>query len=289
MKTIPIALAAHQAGDTTTLAHALRITRSDGQVFAFTSAGRSEPIDGVTYRADQGLTISNIDSTAGFGVDSLELTTLDDGSLFDHADIRAGVWQNAKFLIFRYNWASPADGVEYLLAGIVGNITQQLGTIRAELRGLQQYLQQPLGSVTSKTCRARLADQPSPNGNNVCGLSAAAWTDALTITGITDPRRIFTVSTARAVDWFSEGLATFTGGANAGLKAKIKTHSTGGVIELLSPLQRDLVVGDTLSALAGCRKRRSDCRDKFGNVVNFQGEPDLPGVDALTATPDASA
>lgn len=289
MKVIPTALSTHQAGDATTLAHALRITRSDGQVFAFTSAGRSVPIGSVTYSADQGLTISAIDSTAGLGVDSLELTTLDDGSLFQQEDIRAGVWQNAEFVIFRYNWAAPSDGVEYLLAGIVGNVNQELGTIRAELRGLQQFLQQPLGSVTSKTCRARLADQPKPAGNNVCGLNAAAWTDALTITAITDSRRIFTVGTARATDWFSEGLATFTAGANAGLKAKIKTHSAGGVIELLSPLQRDLVVGDTLSALAGCRKRRSDCRDKFGNILNFQGEPDLPGIDALTATPDASA
>lgn len=289
MKVIAPALASHLAGDTTTLAYALRVTRTDGQVFAFTSAGRSADIDGVHYSAGQGLSISNIDSSAGLGVDNLDLTTLDDGSLFDTADIRAGVWQNAAFLIFRYNWASPSDGVEYLLAGIVGNVTQQLGTIRAELRGLQQFFQQPLGSVTSKTCRARLADQPAPNGNNVCGLNAAAWTDALTITAVTDPRRIFTVTTARAADWFSEGLATFTAGANAGLKAKIKTHGAGGVLELLSPLQRDLAVGDTLSALAGCRKRRSDCREKFSNVVNFQGEPDMPGVDALTATPDSDA
>lgn len=288
MKTLPTALAAHLAGDTTTLAHALRITRADGQVIAISSAARDVAIGGVTYTGDQGLSVSNVNSTAGLSVDSLELTTLDDGELFETADVLAGRWQNAEFVLFRFNWASPADGVEYLLAGIVGNVTQQAGTIRAELRGLQQYLQQPLGSVTSKTCRARLADQPSPNGNNLCGLDPAAWTDALTIMSITDARRIFTVTTARAADWFSEGLATFTSGPNAGLKAKIKTHGAGGVLELLTPMQQDLAVGDTLTALAGCRKRRADCRDKFANVINFQGEPDMPGVDALTAAPDAS-
>lgn len=288
MKTLSTALEALYGSGAASIAYGLRITRSDGQTIAINSSASDVVIDGVTYSGDQGLSVSNVYSTAGLAVDSLELTTLDDGELFDPSDVRAGRWQNAEFVLFRFNWASPADGVEYLMAGTVGNVTQQTGTIRAELRGLQQYLQQPLGSVTSKTCRARLADQPSPNGNNVCGLNPAAWTDALTITGITDARRIFTVTTARATDWFSEGLAAFSSGPNAGLKAKIKTHSAGGVLELLTPMQQDLAVGDTLSALAGCRKRRSDCRDKFSNVINFQGEPDMPGVDALTAAPDAS-
>lgn len=290
MKATPTALAAHYAGGATTLAHALRITRTDGQVFAYTSGSVSVTIGGVLYSAAQGLDISGIASSVGLAVDNLELTTLDDGSLFTSADIKAGVWQNAAFVIFRYNWASPTDGVDYLLAGMVGNVTLKLGAVVAELRGLQQYLQQPVGNVTSMSCRARLADQPMQAGNNRCGLVAATWTDALTVTAVTDRRTFTATGTARAADWYTEGIATWVTGANAGLKAKIKAYSAAQVFELLTSQQHDIAVGDTLTALAGCRKRLAeDCLAKFANVVNFQGEPHLPGLDALTqtATPNA--
>jgi hypothetical protein len=29
----------------------------------------------------------------------------------------------------------------------------------------------------------------------------------------------------------------------------------------------------------------SDCVDKYNNILNFQGEPHAPGVDALTSPP----
>ena len=52
------------------------------------------------------------------------------------------------------------------------------------------------------------------------------------------------------------------------------------------PFVWDVQIGDTYEVIAGCTKRRSeDCRDKFDNVPNFQGEPDRPGVDQLTASP----
>lgn len=293
MKTIPIALQAHYDSGGTTVAHALRITRTDGQVFGFTGHDVSQQIDGVLYDASQGLDVSSIATSAGLAVDNLELTTLDDGSLFTRAEIFARVWQNAAFLIFRYNWASPADGVEYMMAGTIGEVRLMRGTITCELRGLQQYLQQPVGNVTSKTCRARFADAPEPAGNNRCRLDAAAWTDGLHVTAVTS-RRTFTVAAAsgslRAADWYAEGMITWSDGANVGLQAKVKAFSGAGVMELSTSQPYDIQVGDHLLALAGCRKRlQEDCRDRFDNVLNFQGEPHLPGVDALTSPPETSA
>ena len=290
MKPTPSALLTHYASGATTLAHALRITRTDGQVFAYTSSGVDVTVGGVRYSATQGLNISGISSSVGLNVDNLELTTLDDGTLFTVADVKSGIWQNAAFAIFRYNWASQTDGVDYLLSGTIGNVTLKLGSVMAELRGLQQYLQQPVGNVTSKTCRARLADQPSQAGNNRCGLVAASWTDTLTVTAVTDRRTFTATGPARAANWYAEGIATWMTGANAGLKAKIKSYSGAQVFELLTSQQRDIAVGDTLAALAGCRKRLAeDCLAKFNNVVNFQGEPHIPGLDALTQTPTTSA
>lgn len=291
MKTIPIGLQSHYDSGSTTVAHGLKITRTDGQVFAFTSADQNDTIGGVIYDSKQGLDVSAIATTSGLGVDNLELTTLDDGSLFNRADVLTGLWQNAAFAIVRYNWRTPADGVEYLMAGTIGEVRLLRGAITIELRGLQQYLQQPIGNVTSKTCRARFADAPSQAGNNRCGLVAAAWTDALTVTAVTN-RRTFTATKTgpRAADWYNEGIVTWSTGNNAGLQARVKTYSGARLFTLISDMPRNVQVGDTLAALAGCRKRLlEDCRDRFNNVLNFQGEPHMPGIDELTRAPDVSA
>ena len=275
MKTLPTALATHYSSGTTTLADLLKITRKDGQVFAFTSASESVTISGQLYTSAQGLDITSIEVTAGLAVDNLELTTLDDGTLFSRAEVLGGRWRNADFIISRYNWRTPADGVEVRMVGTVGEVHLRRGSVTAELRGLQQYLQQPIGSVTSKTCRARLGDA-------LCRVVLTGYTATGSVTA-TSGTQSFTDSTkAQAADYFTEGVATFTSGVNAGLSQKIKTFS-GGVFGLSLPMIQAISIGDTFTVVAGCRKRLEDCSGKFNNVLNFQGEPHLPGVDQITA------
>ena len=293
MKTLPVALAAHYDTGATTTAYGLKVTRTDGDVFGFTSGMSSAVIDGVTYDATQGLDITGIVTSAGFAVDNLELTTLDDGSLFTTADVLGGRWQNAAFLIFRYNWANLANGTEPIIAGTIGNVTLRRGSIVAELRGLQQYLQQPIGNVTTRTCRARFADFPTPNQNNLCRLSASDYIDEGEVTAVTS-RQVFEADIQGTTseppeDYYGEGVLTWTSGTNEGLRVKVKSYTAAGVVGLMLPLPTDPQVGDTFEIVAGCRKRLTeDCRDKFNNVLNFQGEPHLPGIDALTAAPEVS-
>ena len=277
-------LGTHYAGGATTTAYALKITRGDGQVYGFTSHDQDVTISAVLYEAGQGLDVTGIVTSAGFGVDNLELKTLDDGSLFTRAQVLGGLWQGAAFLCFRYNWASPSDGIEPLLAGTIGNVTLRDGSIVCELRGLQQYLQQSVGSISSKTCRARLGDAR-------CRKDLASFTHSGTVTTATS-RQVFKDSAlSQASDYFGEGEVEWLTGNNAGLFAKVKTHvnSTGAIFTLMQPMPATVQVGDTFTAIAGCRKRLlDDCKTKFDNVLNFQGEPHRPGVDAITAVPEAS-
>lgn len=276
MKTLPSALGAHYQLGTTTLAHLLKITRTDGAVYAFTSADSDVIVAGVTYLAAPGLDVSTIAVSAGLAVDNLELTTLDDGATFTRSDVLTGKWRNAAFTLSRYNWRAPADGVDTLMVGTVGEVTINRTTVTAELRGLQQYLQQPLGSVSSKTCRARLGDV-------MCTKVLAPYTVTGTLTSVTSQQTFTDSSRAEAADYFAEGLITFTSGACSGLTAKVKSHASGGVITMALPVVLALAVGDSYSMVAGCRKRLAeDCVAKFNNVINFQGEPHLPGIDALT-------
>ena len=290
MKTIPAALQAHYDSGETSLAHGIVIERSDGQVFAFTSHDQSFTMDctawslpaALTFDAGQGFDASEIVSTAGFAVDNMELTTLDDGTLFDRDDVLAGAWRNAAFRIFRYRWdVSPvtiANDVETLMRGWLGEIELRENTVRVELRGLMQKLQQPVGEVSTKTCRNRLGDAR-------CRVDLTLWTHEFTVTAVTD-RRTFTASAATQTDdYFGDGVLTWTGGNNqVSAPAKIRAFAAG-VFTLQLPTVRNIQVGDTFTAVAGCRKRlMEDCKGKFANVLNFRGEPHRPTLDSLLVT-----
>lgn len=296
MKTIPVALQAHYDTGATSLASAILIQRADGALFGFTSAASPLTLDlspwasavwglaaetAFVFNEQQGLDVSSIVTTSGFNVDNLELTTLDDGTLFDRDDLQAGRWRNAAFRLFRYRWdvATPtiADDVETMMRGTFGEITIGENTFNIELRGIAQKLQQPVGIVSQKTCRARLGE----SGTGKCNKDITAFTFALTVTGVTDKGTFAASAATQAADYFGEGIITWGTGNNAGVSQKVRTFEAG-VFTLILPMVLDIQVGDTFTAVAGCRKRlMEDCKDKFNNVVNFQGEPHRPTIDDL--------
>ena len=58
MKTLPANLATHVASRATTLATALKITRTDATVFGFTTHDVDDIVSGVTYSANPGLDVT---------------------------------------------------------------------------------------------------------------------------------------------------------------------------------------------------------------------------------------
>jgi uncharacterized phage protein (TIGR02218 family) len=281
VKSIPSALATHYALGSTTCAYGMRITRTDDEVYAFTSHDVSDTIDAIEYVAD-GLNVTNIVIAADLAVGNLELRTLHDGTVFSTVDIFNGVWHNAEFEIFRYNWASLGDGVETLLTGTLGELEILQNEVMCELRDIRQAIQQPVEVLSSKTCRARL-------GDDLCAKDLTAFTHTGTLTGVTSNQVFRDSSRGEAANYFDEGELHFTSGPNAGVRRKIKSYAANGTFTLALPLFGTVAIGHTYSAIAGCRKRlEEDCLTKFNNVVNFQGEPHRRGVNNLTAAPDVS-
>lgn len=297
MRTLPAGLASHVALDRTTLAYGLRIVREDGAIYAWTSADADAVIGGITYDSAKGFIVTSLVTSEGFAVGNLELRTLHDGSVFTTTDVLNGVWRNAAFTVFQYNFENLADGVDTLLAGTVGEVEIQQEQVVLELRDLRQYLQQPVGSPSSKTCRYRLGDSlcrvpidgsPTPYLMGSPGIAAQVIGS---VTSVVDAALEFvdTARTAEPSDWYGEGEIEWLTGGNAGARRKIKSFAFTGspadtpTFTLALPMFAPILVGDTYRATVGCRKRlEEDCRDKFDNVVNFGGEPHRPTVDDLT-------
>lgn len=285
---IPSLLLAHQQSGATTIAWAMKIVRGDDEVFGFTSADRDcdDLGDGILYRADLGLDVSSLVSSAGFAVDNAEVTILADGEVFTRADILAGRWDGARWWLYRYNWATPSQGAETYKRGSFGVVQPRPGCYVAEMRGLRQKLQQPIGNVTQPTCRNRLGDAKC--GINLTG--SPGFTVTGTLTSVTSQQVVRDSARTEAADWFAEGELTLTSGASAGLTVKVKSYAADGTVTLALPLILGAEVGDAYSMIAGCRRRLAeDCVAKFSNAINFNGEPHVPGIDEVTRPPDFQA
>lgn len=287
MIVIPIALDAHYQQATTTICVCMKIARRDGVVYGLTSIDRPVPFDGITYYP--GFDPGNIEGTAGLAVSNANLRILKPGNLFPDIDLIAGLWNYAQVEVFECNYERPQDGRKLIKRGSTGEATIELGVWTIELRGLNQALQQAIGPVTSKTCRARL-------GDDACTVDLAPYTFNFTVTSVAS-NQVFTASAAvQADEYFVEGSVEFTSGENGPgrYSQKVKVFDSG-VFTTAIPMPFPVAIGDTFIAIAGCQKRHertsdnpggiSDCVDKFDNILNFQGEPHLAGVDGLTALP----
>lgn len=287
MKSVPSNLLSEFQSGCTASCYCLQITRADGEIFRFTSLDKDLTVSGNTYEA--GLNVTSIAQAAGLAVNNLEVTILYNGT-FQRVDFLAGRWDNARWYLFETNWKSTSDGQLVIGYYVTGEVRPGETSVTIEIRGLSQFLQQPIGFVTSKTCRARFADYPTPVNGNLCRISPSSYLTSGSITSVTSQYVARDSARGEDADWFTEGYLEFTSGDNAGLAQKVKDYDANGTFTFSLPFPFAIQAGDTYQAIAGCRKRRNlDCRTKFDNILNFQGEPDLPGPDRATEQPTIDA
>lgn len=96
-----------------------------------------------------------------------------------------------------------------------------------------------------------------------------------TVAALFGNKREFDSNRTEADDLFSGGLLTWLTGLNAGAQMEVKSYvNANGKFSLVLPMWFDLAVSDTFSVQLGCFKRLpEDCKAKFNNTYNFQGEP----------------
>jgi uncharacterized phage protein (TIGR02218 family) len=276
MKPTTPALAAHLAGEVTTLATCWRLERADGWVRGFTDHDRELVVDGLTYVASTGFLPSAIKTASDLSVDNLDVDGFLDDAALRAEDLIAGLFDGARIEVFIVNWADLAQGRLLLRKGFLGEIKRADQRFSAEIRGLSNRLQQTAGKLYSRLCRVDL-------GSTECGVALGPRTDTYAVTQViaADTVRIVT---ARATGFFTFGKATFTTGANAGAVNEVLLHD-GQTIRLFVPMPRPIVVGDQIVLVAGCDKTPETCNAKFANILNFRGEPHIPGNDKVFSYP----
>lgn len=267
----------------TTLARCWAVVRRDGRVFGFTDHDRALSFDGITFKADAGMTARAIMSGTGLSVDNSEaMGALSDAAITE-ADIEAGRFDGAEVKAWLVNWAD-VETRRLRFVGTIGELRRSGGAFHAELRGLTELLNQPQGRVYQTPCSAILGDV-------ACGfdLDANGYSIEVPVEELIERRR-FTFASMNTFEpaWFERGRLRVLSGAAEGLVGVIKRDRlVGGVreVEVWEAFRMAIATGDTIRLEAGCDKRFETCRLKFNNLRNFQGFPDIPGDDWLVSAP----
>ena len=276
------ALIEHLATGVTTVCRAWILTRADGLVLGFTDHDSTITVDGVACRASTGLTASAISTSTGLSVDNTEASgALSDDSISED-DIRLGRWDGAEVVVYRVNWRNTAER-DILIRATLGEISWGDGAFRAELRGLAEQLNKVRGRVYQKRCDASL-------GDGRCGVVLGeAFVVEARVSDALEPTRYSVIEPAGyAPGWFTGGTLTVLDGASEGVSRRIKLdYSAQGrrIIELWTSIQEEIAPKTRVRLEAGCDKRLTTCREKFGNVLNFRGFPSIPGEEWLMAYP----
>jgi len=177
------ALLAHLAGETLTVCTLITVVRRDGATFGFTDNVADIDYGGITYRAGT-FSPSAVASTGNMAVDNLDIQTILDPSIITVADLVAGLWNYARVTFEQINYADLSMGSRILRRGTLGEVRAGAVGFTAELRGLAQVLQQPVGELSTVRCRADLGDAR-------CGVNVAALTVSGAVTYASADARTF--------------------------------------------------------------------------------------------------
>ena len=276
MQTLDPALTNHLAQEVTTLAMCWSIVRTDAVAYYYTSHDRDLVVAGTTYKAASIMSPSAVTSMINLATDNMEFEGMlqDDG--IAQEDILSGRFDHARIRMFMVNYQQPDAGTLHLKQGLLGEVTLRNGLFVVEVRGISSVLQQTIGEVYTPTCRVKLGDAR-------CGVNLASYSFMGTVTIAEGAHAFSDENREEANGYFTNGVLTFLSGDNASLSIEVRDYSAGK-FSLFLPMPKTITVGDTYRVVAGCDKRLDTCINRFSNVLNFRGEPHVPGTDKMMET-----
>lgn len=283
MRQVPSALEAHLAQGVTTVCRSWLITRSDGQTLGFTDHDRDLVYEGTVFRAATGVSAGAVELSTGMNVDSTEIVGALTSASLDQTDLLSGRFDGAEVRQWLVNWADPSAWF-LTFRGTLGDVRIEDGLFRAEVRGLSEKLNHPIGRSFARTCECVLGDAK-------CGVDLtdpSFFADVALSEIDADGRFAISGLAAYEAGWFTGGTLTWQSGANAGRVDMIRSDSgpaEARVIALWQPLAVPAAVGDAVRLTAGCSKTQEACGAKFDNFLNFRGFPHIPGEDWVLAYP----
>lgn len=264
------------SGKVTTLALCWKLTRGDGLVLGFTGHDHDLVVGGVRYLSRPGMTPSAILHSMELSADSMETQGYLNSAGLTAEDLESGRWADARVELFACDWLDVTAGRLGLMRGTMGAVSRTgfaaSGAFRAELLSDLAALEAVEPLRLSPLCRADL-------GDGRCGVDMASRRLEVQVVGWSGSRLQLATAPLEP-DRFCWGRIRWVSGKLTGLDRRVSTVE-GEHIILEEPLPDLPDRGGTIWLWEGCDKRFSTCVQRFGNAKAFDGEPHVPGTDAL--------
>ncbi|MCE7798643.1 DUF2163 domain-containing protein [Sphingobium sufflavum] len=258
------------------LAFCWRLDRRDGVAMGLTSHDRTLAVGGLDYAASPGMLPSAIRQTGTLDAAVMDVEGALSADSLSARDLAQGRWDGAAVALYLTEWTEPGVLWLELARGTLGPVRQVKGSFVAALHGAKAAFGRAVAPATSPTCRASLGDAD-------CRVDMALRRRMLRIGGV-DGERLLAPGVEGAD--YAGGRLRWLGGARCGLWDGIAGGEAGALL-LDEPPDGVIGAGTPVLIEEGCDKRIATCSARFGNAVNFRGEPYLPGNDLLTRYPGA--
>ena len=273
-KAVPSALQTHLSSGATTMALCWKVTRQDGLVQGFTEHDCDLTFGGTTYIARSGFTATAVAQSLGLAVDNLDVDGAISADTINEDDLASGRYDDAEVELIWVNWADVSQRLT-MSRGNIGEVKRQETAFSAEFRSLVNKLAQRTGRSYQRTCDAILGDSRCK-----VNLASSTYRATGTVTSAAGGHPVPGGLRRLSDGWVRHGRITFTSGNNSGLSFEVKSH-TGANVTLWEVPPGAVLSSDGFTLTAGCKQDWETCRDKFSNLANFQGFPDIPGQDYI--------
>jgi hypothetical protein len=190
-------------------------------------------------------------------------------------DLAAGRFDGGSIAMGLVDWETLERVTLY--AGTIGTVGHEGAGFSAELRSVKELLARQIVPRTAPTCRAEFCGEG-------CTLSASAFSHQAQLAAISGDASAVRVSGGPAAALLTYGTLRWIDGPEAGLTRRIEAID-GDWLVLDRTSDSSTLVGTGLALRQGCDHTLETCATRFGNAINFQGEPFLPGNDLLTRYP----
>lgn len=264
------------ADPVTTIAMCWKLTRGDGVALGFTSHDRDLLIDGVRYASRPGMTPSAISHSAELAADSMEASGPLSAAGLSALDLEAGRWTEARVEMFACDWRSPESGRLRLMRGSLGLVARTGFRLeegfRAELLSELVQLEEVQPLRLAPLCRAEL-------GDGRCGVDLRTRQLDVEASGFRGSK-IWLAAPLAGAERYAHGRMRWITGPFAGVDRRISSAAEQELV-LEEPLPEQPSVAGRIRLFEGCDKRLLTCANRFSNARAFDGEPHVPGTDAL--------
>lgn len=284
---------ADQVNCLTKWAQTWTITRTDGEVFAFTSHDMSITFRGVVHSPCNSIMATAVELSTAMGTSgNQDLTGLLSDVGITEADIYNGLYDGATIESWMVPWENSGGEIPFrLMGGVIGSAGFGELTHNQEILSDSARLQQTaLLETYTPGCRYKFGnvnDSRCPVNLSALQVSGSVTGTAIPNASTSATRRIFTDSTrAEADGYFNLGVVTWTSGQNVGAQSEIKDFTSDQFV-LWEALLFPIAIGDTYTATPGCDKSTADHLVFNADLVDFGGFPDVPGNDSILQSPDA--